>query len=440
LNLTKKLRNLTIKQYILLVILVQLSGLIFSYLNLWDYERCTVVLSRNLNLFNFSFELLYPKMCDEPFYFHGFQQFDLIYEYGYVYQDRQLYLLIGFILYRFFYILFFIFQFSIDTSSLLLLTSLIIQFVVLNLSTYLVNLIINKKNDRVYFLVYFLILLFSFEQRRYLFLPSNSTLYFLIFVFSIYSIHHKKLNGFLFGLLFTISGYGVIGFIYLLLHEVIKRKNNYKNIFLNIFLFLIPSLFFELIRITLGYLRGPQSGVKYIYASEKYQQFVWFFKSFFINYVPSNRCQTLNNFFNCYFDETFGYFNIMKNYYVVLFLLLTVSVIHKKNQKIQLQIDIIAFTFFSYLFIAFQGYYGFRIIYYSLGFSLFLLICVYISNIQDLLISILIVTFIGSYTLSRDSLIEFSKFLNLSTFEIFLFLILIFLILRKLFVKPSLLS
>lgn len=423
----ERVYNLSNKQYLLLVLLIQISALCLSFFNLFEYERCTEIIPRELNLFNFNFELIYPKMCDEPFYFQGFQWFYSIYEYGYVYQDRPLYLLIGFILYRFFYFLFYLLQFTIDPISVLLLTSLVFQIAIINFITYFVNLIIIKKHDRVYFIIYFLILLFSFEQRKYLFLPSSSTLYFFIFVFSIYSIQTRKLNGLIFGLLFTISGYGIIGFIYLLMINIFYRRN-FRNILLNICLFLIPSLFFELTRISLGYIRGPQGGVRYIYSSEAYQQFVWFFKSFFNDYVPLNSCQTLNNFLNCYFNQTTEFFRIMKNYQVILIILLLASAILKKNQNKQLQIDILLFTLFSYTFISFQGYYGFRIVYYSLGFSLFLFICLLIFNINDLIISSLTAAFIGLYTLSRNSNTDYFEFLNFSNQEYFLlFMIIIFL-------------
>ena len=44
-------------------------------------------------------------MCDELFYFHGFQWINHIYENGYVYQDRPTYLVIGFIIYRVFFLI-----------------------------------------------------------------------------------------------------------------------------------------------------------------------------------------------------------------------------------------------------------------------------------------------------------------------------------------------
>lgn len=432
--LREKIFNLSNKQYIFFVLIIQIAALYLSFLNLFEYDRCTEVIPRSLNLFNFNFDLLYPKMCDESFYFYGFQRFYAIYEYGYVYQDRPLYLLIGFIIFRFIYFLFYLFQLTIDSTSLLLLTSLIIQIVVVNFISYFLNLIINKKHDRVYFIIYILILLFSFEQRRYLFLPSSSNLYFLIFVFSIYSIQTKKLNGLFFGLFFTISGYGIIGFIYLLLLEVVYRKN-LKNIFLNICLFFIPSLFFELTRISLGHIRGPQSGVKYIYNAEVYQQFVWFFKSFNDDYVPINNCHTINNFLNCYFDQTAGYFLIMQNYYVIFAMLFIAVIVLRKIHDKKLLIDLLCFTLFSYLFISFQGFYGFRIIYYSFGFSLFLFICILVFNLNDLLISCLTVLFIGLYTLSRSSFNDYIGLLNFSKLEFFIIFMVSISLGKKIYLK-----
>ena len=46
------------------------------------------------------------------------------------------------------------------------------------------------------------------------------------FLFSIYSIQEKKINGFIFGSLFTISGYGFIGFIYQILSKVLNLPIN----------------------------------------------------------------------------------------------------------------------------------------------------------------------------------------------------------------------
>ena len=75
-------------------------------------------------------------MCDELFYFHGFQWINHIYENGYVYQDRPTYLVIGFIIYRVFFLISLLFNLQIDPISLLLLTSFVIQLIVANLISY----------------------------------------------------------------------------------------------------------------------------------------------------------------------------------------------------------------------------------------------------------------------------------------------------------------
>ncbi len=209
-NIEEIIKSLDRKKYAFLIFFIQIISYFISYKNLFSYDRCTELVTRSFQLINRNFDLVYPLMCDEPFYFHGFQWIHAIYENGFPYQDRQLYLLIGFIIYRFFFVLSYLLQFIIDPVSLLLFSTLILQILVLNAITYMLSLIINGKFDRFYSIFYFLIVLFSFEQRRYFFLPSSSTIYFLIFLFSIYSIQEKKINGFIFGSLFTISGYGII--------------------------------------------------------------------------------------------------------------------------------------------------------------------------------------------------------------------------------------
>ena len=111
---------------------------------------------------------------------NSIQKIDKIYVNGYVYQDRPLYLLIGFIIYKILSLFNPIFQ--IENISLLLLTSLIIQILVVNFIAFLITKLVSNKFERFYFILFFLLTLFSFEERFYFFLPSNSTIYFLIFL------------------------------------------------------------------------------------------------------------------------------------------------------------------------------------------------------------------------------------------------------------------
>ena len=174
-------------------------------------------------------------MCDEEYYFHGFQWINHIYEGGYVYQDRPLYLAFGFIFYRFFYLIHYFLDFYIDPVSLLLFSTLIFQIFILNLICFLLIKIFNDKFEYTNFILFFLLIIFSFEERYYLFLPSSSTAYFLIFLFSIYALKNKKPFGFIFGLLFTVSAYGIIGFSFNILINFKNKYITFTQIFKNVF-------------------------------------------------------------------------------------------------------------------------------------------------------------------------------------------------------------
>ena len=83
--------KLNIKTYFFIVICVETFSIFVSYKYLFDYQGCTKNVIREFNLFNNTFNFLYPEMCDETFYFHGFQWINHIYESGFIYQDRPLY-------------------------------------------------------------------------------------------------------------------------------------------------------------------------------------------------------------------------------------------------------------------------------------------------------------------------------------------------------------
>lgn len=407
--------NLNFKRFIIYSFFLQIFSMVVSYQNLFNYERCTNIISRNFLLFNNSFVLEYPEMCDESYYFHGFQWVHHIYQNGFVYQDRPLYLALGFLIYRSLFLVNTIFNINFDSLSLLLFSTLIYQLVIVNLISYFLVKICNKNFNKFYFTIYFLIIIFSFEIRRYLFLPSSSNFYLLLFVISIYLIKKNKLNGFIYGLMITISGYGIIGFLYQLLPFLLNFKKNYRVIITNILLLFIPSLFFELLRVTMGALKGPGYGVKYIYNAEFYQQFIWIFNSLLNdNFTPSTTCQEINKFINCYITETIYFGKIMS---LPLTFILFVALIHFLKYKNILNTEIyyiISYTAFSYLFILFQGIYSFRIVFYSLGFGLIVYLCFIIKIFENNILSIFIALFFMIFNLSRNNWIEYSLSLNFS--------------------------
>lgn len=392
------------------IILFEIVLIYLSYFYLWDPQRCTKNIPRSFLIFNYSFDIYYPKMCDEPYYFQGFEFLHSIYQNGYPYQDKQLYLFFGYIFFHLLKASHELFQLSYSIETLLLSSSLLLQIVNINLISYLLTKIILKKKSKFYFLIFFVIIFFSFEQRKYFFLPSNSTYYFLIYLFSIYSIIFKKNNSFLYGSLFLVSGYAVVGFIFQNLFNLKEVKRKLLFLTKNLIIFILPYLSFELIRLIIKILSNDKYGQKYIYTIEAYNQFVWFFKDLLLsNYVSTNTCQNITNFIFCYLKTTIETLNLLKYYIILLLLLFLFSKFTINERSFENLSLVFKFTIFLYFFILFQGMYETRFVYYSIGFCLYLLICVFIVNIKsrsNLFLYILIISF---FTLSKTSLTQFEE-------------------------------
>lgn len=409
-------------KYLFFLICFQLLAYYFSYKNLFTYLGCTENITRYFIVHDFYFELNYPKMCDEQYYFYGFEFLDKIYQADYVYQDRPLYLLFGFLIYKFLYLFNSLLQ--IETTSLLLLTSLIIQILLVNLIALLMVKLINKKFNRFYFILFFLITLFSFEERFYFFLPSSANIYFLIFLFSIYSIKNNKLNGFIYGLLFTASGYGIIGFLYQLLFKILYFKKNINSILTNILFFFIPTFSFEFFRLLLGYFKGSEYGVKYIYNSEVYNQFVWFLKTIFISgYSSDLECQSIPEFIYCYFSQTKFFFSAQIFYLLILFPM--IALLKNRSNFYDEVKPILAFTFFSYLFISFQGLDAFRFVFYSFGFCFIILTCHLVKYLHSDLLASLFVTLYSFYTISRNDWPQFNLIFSPSEYVLIVLILIV---------------
>ena len=232
--------------------------------------------------------------------------------------------------------------------------------------------------------------------------------------------------------MFTISGYGIIGFVYQALFKIKKFNTEWKSLLKNTILFTIPTVFFEIFRIMMGYLKGPEHGVKYIYNAESYQQFVWFFKSILDkDFIPSNGCQEINKFISCYINETLNLFSILKLYIVVFTILCLFILITKQSINKILLINTIGYTLFSYIFISFQGLYQWRFIYYSLGFFLIFFFCMFIYSYQDFLTAVLLTVLLSYITLSRKLIEDYIDIQSVNYFEFFILMLLIFQLLKK---------
>ena len=432
----KLINTFNIRFYILFLGILQIILIYLSYTKLFNYQGCTNNVIRDIGTSNFNYGLLYPEMCDEPFYFHGFQWINHIYENGFPYQDRPLYLALGFIIYRTLFITNLFLGLNVSILSLLLITSLIIQVTTANLISFFLTKYVVGKFNKFYFLVFLVLTYLSFEFRIHLFLPSSATIYLLVYIFSLNSIKMNSLNGLYYGLLFTISGFSIIGFSFQVLIKIIKKENNLKYFIKNISYFIIPFLSFEIVRMLIGLMQGKEYGVRYVHAVTDYQQFIWFFKSVFTsNYEPINVCHQLSEFVTCYLSATRVFFSLNIFYILlVLVLVLFYSIMYKKIQ-FNIFYSLTGFTFYSYLFISIQGMYDYRFVYYSLGFFTIVLTATFIYRINDDFITFLFLTLFGSYTLSRIDYIDFN--LNLTLTENFLVSFLVFTMSYKIFVNSK---
>ena len=147
----KLINTFNIRFYILFLGILQIILIYLSYTKLFNYQGCTNNVIRDIGTSNFNYGLLYPEMCDEPFYFHGFQWINHIYENGFPYQDRPLYLTLGFIIYRTLFITNLFLGLNVSILSLLLITSLIIQVTTANLISFFLTKYLVGKFNKFYF-------------------------------------------------------------------------------------------------------------------------------------------------------------------------------------------------------------------------------------------------------------------------------------------------
>ena len=102
--------------------------------------------------------------------------------------------------------------------------------------------------------------------------------------------------------------------------------------------------------------------------------------------------------------------------------------IKKWDIKNKILFHIFGFSIFNYLFISLQGFYAYRFVYYSIGFGIILLTCLFVVKIDSDFISIISVVTTSVYTLSRYSFDDYN--LSFSIFEIILITMLLFFIYR----------
>ena len=133
-----------------------------------NYFVCTNINKIDINIFSSTYEINYPKSCDQNEYFKGFQNFSSIIFNDHSYQQRPLYILLVYLANLFLYPLFSII--NLESSFSLNLSVLFVHLIILNVALYLMLKLIKidyiSKYDLV--LISFLNLIFPMSKWEFL--------------------------------------------------------------------------------------------------------------------------------------------------------------------------------------------------------------------------------------------------------------------------------
>ena len=328
-----------------------------------NYFVCTNINKIDINIFSSTYEINYPKSCDQNEYFKGFQNFSSIIFNDHSYQQRPLYILLVYLANLFLYPLFSII--NLESSFSLNLSVLFVHLIILNVALYLMLKLIKidyiSKYDLV--LISFLNLIFPMSKWG-IFEPSNQMFTLLLTVLPIYLAQKEftHRNSLIFGFLFLAHRASFISFvIYLLIRSLKNKKINLNQNIKEFIIFLTPFIFYRLFFIF--------NKIKtYDTNTETFQQFTWIIDYF----SGGNRkygeyfCHRIPGFLKCYFEGTLD----LIQYIFIPFFLVIVFLIFRIYKK-YIDYDLILYTsvssFVFYIFWSLIGWYPLRFIYYSLG-------------------------------------------------------------------------
>ena len=350
-----------------------------------------------INFLNASYDLLYEKCQDDADYLEGIQDFFVIFDSDYKYQNRPLFLLVNSIIYQLFSGIFEIF--NLDFQFTFEMTYIIFNILFIYLCFQILNKIYQIKTLSNSLLIV-LVLMFNPILKFSLFTVSNQHLTLLCFLLLLYLLKNQDIN--------KVSSWSLIlGFMYLanrsfifsvliIFYILFKNSINLKVFLIesikNLVIFLFPNIIYNLFF----------SLTKYeIYDVNTYNfgQFIWIrnYARPFINYLSSItsrigeidylyyesnwHCTSLTTFYKCYLSD-----NILTiKYLLPLFICLIISYFLYRD-KFLLSNQLIKYILLvfssSYIFWSIIGWYPpVRFSIYSFG-NLILLLIIYISSIM----------------------------------------------------------
>ena len=353
-----------------------------------DYFICNNL--KDYDFLNFNFQ--YPISCDQESYYSAIRDLSTLFNEGYVYQGRPLYILVNSVIANFLNISTFG---SIDNFDNVIHVSIIIfHTIVISISGYLFFKIFEEKINKNYLNIFLVSFTFSVSPlfKWGSFDPSNQTLTLLVIMLMTYLYLNFPSNlssrtSLLIGFLVLFHRTFIVGYILLWLLFFIEKKLNFKlkiiiKTIKQIFIALIPFLIYNL------YIIVFQEQVPYDENSSHYGQFLWLPLYLFTSrrYEGGWHCMEIPQFIQCY---------LIDNFYLILYLLVPVcfivlNLLTTKYEKFQELGGFIKFTFMMYLFYMFIGWYPpIRFSYYSVGHLIILLSIFFMFNQENKILKFL---------------------------------------------------
>ena len=348
-----------------------------------NYFLCNELIDYSINLFSYNFDIIYPRSCDQPLYERGFYDLKQIFVEDFNYQDRPLYIftvaLVNTVLTTVINI------FNVELSFIVYVSNFLVQIGIAAICISLFKKIYfdDSKISLLDSIVISLILLLSPLFKWGVFDPSHQLLTLVAILYSIYFVKYKNIIGtkeaLLFGILYMLHRTFLITFIWVLLFQVYKRKDNFFNSLKNLIqnfkfsyfiISLLPTLIYN------GYIRFVLDNKVYDANTQYWGQFVWIFDFIRgkVNYESEWHCVTVPANFICYFQDNLKlFFYLLIPLAFVLYFFYKTEFKFSDNQKLTLSICL-----FLYLFWSFIGWYPpIRFSYYSLGHLIIILFTYY---------------------------------------------------------------
>jgi len=371
-----------------------------------DYYFCDQIIIESSLIFNNEIDYSFPSSCDKEPYFLGFKNFSNVFNEGYNYQSRPLFVGSVYILNLIFSKLFFM---SGDLSIHLALISY--HLIIANICLYIFLKILNIKNIKINeYVIYISFILLSPIFKWGLFVPSHQTNSFLLILLTLLVLkneNHLMENKtfLLFGIYYLMYRPTLVTLAIFIFYQVIRREQ-YRNLATKSFIFFVPNLVYKT---TLYFINGPLRDEQLDYWGE----FGWL-KNYLVrpvNYLSQNilgkplieyrnyssdwHCTSIPENFICYFGDT------LKVVQYLLLPLILVVLWYTLNSKFSTRSInkhiVISFMFFYFFWSLIGWYTPLRFNLYTVGNVILIFMLLMVINEKNLKNKLVLLLFYGTY-------------------------------------------